>query len=283
VGDALTVTAADGTVTTRAVTKEDVYNVEFRGNLVKAAEDASNPAWDFTENIVDMPKSKLTPPEVRGDNKILSRNEFWEVVETRGEDNKPFQYMKMRETDDQGNPVKPSDAIQDMFNNKDEYILDCATPMRLLNLKAQLDTVGADDFNRSHQGLSLHSHFDSHDTNGDNLDSGFEVSVDFASAGNADGAIANVEYTRFDPANDKLVPGEWRYFDKPGDVFSSNQGTNRIYVGPGEDGKEVFWEIGGGLESIDLAEPPLGEHLTSLNGKPPINQLVAIDQNNAIA
>ena len=230
-----------------------------------------------------MPKDKLNPPEVRGDNKILSRNEFWEVVETRGEDNKPFQYMKIRETDDDGNPVNPSDAVQHMFDNKDDYILDCATPMRLLNLKAQLDTVGADDFDRSHRGLSLHSHFDSHDTNGDTLDSGFNVSVQTAASGNSDGAIAGVEYTRFDPANDKLVPGDWRYFDKAGDITTSNQGTNRIYLGPGENGKENFWVIGGGLEAIDLAEPPLGEHLTSLNGTPPIDRLVAIDQNNAIA
>ena len=282
-GDVVTVTAADGSVTNKTVTKDDVYNVEFRQNLLKAAEAASEPAWDFTEDIVDMPKARLNPPETRGDNKILARNEFWEVVEARGDDNKPFQYMKLRENDDNGNPVNPSDAIEHMFANKDQYLLDCATPMRLLNLKAQLDTVGADDFNRAHQGLSLHSHFDSHDSNGDNLDSGFNVSVNFAQNGNSDGAIAGVEYTRFDSANDKLVPGEWRYFDKPGDVTSSNQGTNRIYIGPGENGEEKFWVIGGGIESFKLDNPPLGEHLTSLKGTPPTQSMIAMDLNNALA
>ena len=194
-----------------------------------------------------------------------------------------FQYMKMRESDDNGNPVQASDAIEHMFANKDDYLLDCATPMRILNLKAQLDTVGADDFNRANQGLSLHSHFDSHDTNGDTLDSGFQVSFQLAQANNADGSIPDVEYTRHDPASTPLIPGEWRYFDKPGDVSSQNQGTNRIYVGPGENGRELFWEIGGGVVSIDLEKPPLGEHLTSLKGSAPTDRLVAIDLNSPIA
>ena len=283
VGDVITVTKADGTQTHRAATESDVYNVEFRSNLVKAADQASDPAWDFTEDIVDLPKSRLEPAETRGNDKILGRNEFWELVQTRGEDNKPFQYLKVRETDDNGQPINPSDAINHMFENKDDYLLDCATPMRILNLKAQLDTVGADDFDRSHNGLSLHSHFESHDTNGDSLDSGFQVSFQTAQENNADGAIPHVEYTRFDPSTDKLVPGEWRYFDKAGDISSSNQGTNRIYLGPGENGKENFWVIGGGLEAIDLNNPPLGEHLTSLKGAPPTDRLVAIDVNNALA
>ncbi|MFA7479220.1 MAG: hypothetical protein WC314_01865 [Vulcanimicrobiota bacterium] len=283
VGDVITVTQSDGTSTNRLATEGDVYNVEFRTNMVKASELASDPAWKFTEDIVDLPKARLEPAETRGNDKIIGRTDYWELVQTRGEDNKPFQYLKIRETDDNGNPVNPADAVNHMFTNKDEYLLDCATPIRLLNLKAQLDTVGADDFNRSHQGLSLHSHFEAHDTNGDNLDSGFQVSFQTATENNADGSIPHVEYSRFNPSNDTLVPGEWRYFDKAGDISSSNQGTNRIYIGPGENGQEIFWEIGGGMTSIDLKNPPLGEHLTSLRGDAPVDRLAAIDLNNPLA
>ena len=200
------------------------------------------------------------------------------MIEKRGDDGKPFQFLKVRQTDDQGNPINPSDAINDLFNSKDQYILDCATPIHILSLKAKLDTVGADDFNKSYQGLSLHSHFDGADTNGDTFDSGFQKSVTFAQPGNADGAIPGVEFTRFDGASDKLVPGEWRYFEKAGDDSSATQGTNRIYLGPGANGQENFWVIGGGVESFDISRPPLGEYLTSLKGSPDINQLMAIDK-----
>ena len=282
-GDTVEITNAQGVKTTQVVTAEQAYNVNFRSNLIGAAEKASDPAWDFTESIVEMPNNKLTPPQTRtgpdgSTQSVLSRNEFWEVVEKRGTDGKPFQFLKVRATDDQGNPVKVSDAINDLFDNKGDYIFDCATPIHILSLKAQLDTVGADDFNRANAGLSLHSHFDGADTNGDTFDSGFSKTVQFAQPGNPDGAIPGVEFTRFDRNNDKLVPGEWRYFEKAGDDSSATQGTNRIYLGPGANGQDKFWVIGGGVESFNVNNPPLGEYLTSLRGAPDTNHLMAIDR-----
>ena len=285
-GDTVVIRNAQGVETKKVLSQAEAYDVNFRSNVLNAAKLASDPAWDFTEKIVEMPKNELNPPEVRttqvnGQNvqqKVLARDSKWEVLEQRGDDGKNFQFLKIRSTDDNGNPVKPSDAINDLFANKDKFVFDCATPVRILNLKAQLDTVGADDFDAANQGLALHSHFDSNDKNGDAFDSGFDKTVTLAAAGNADGATPGVEFSRFNPSNDRLVPGEWRYFEGPGDDTTSSQGTNRIYLGPAANGKASFYEIGGGIVDINLNNPPLGEYLSSLRGSTPTDELIAIDQ-----
>ncbi|MBO3702767.1 MAG: hypothetical protein J5W83_09530, partial [Candidatus Accumulibacter sp.] len=114
-GDTVEIKNAQGVVvSTKVLTEQDAYNVNFRTNLISAADKASEPAWDFTESIVEMPKSKLNPAQARSvvengqtiNEKVLGRNDFWEVVERRGSDGKPFSFLKMRSEDAQGNPIK---------------------------------------------------------------------------------------------------------------------------------------------------------------------------------
>jgi len=227
---------------------------------------------------------------------VLQRNQHWEVIERVGADGKKFQFMKMRPE------VKPSDAVNDIFNNRNNYAFDCATPMRLINLKATLDTVGANDFDASHRGLALNGSFDSHDRNGDSVDAGFHYRGETAQAGNRDGAIPGREYSRFDPANDRLQPGEWRYFERPGNAggtgnraHDANQGWNAMYTGPGENGRQRFWLVGYGSGEVSMdgsgnvtgaydrngrpvANPFAGEYLSSMAGTPDHTALGQIDR-----
>jgi hypothetical protein len=215
--------------------------------------------WVFTDKLVDMKNSHLSTPEtrsytnsngVKGTETVIARNNFWEVVQ-RG----PDRELVMREKDNSGKAVKPSDALNDLFNNKSSYQFDCATPMHVLNLKATLDTIGADDFN-SHAGrMELSSWYDQHDSS--NFDGGFNSNVRTANAGevtvNGKKNIAG-ETALFDPSKgDKLVAGGAYYFDKPGDVTSAEQGWNAIYLGQTQNGQHRFWTSSQGEVAVNFA------------------------------
>ena len=126
-------------------TSDAVYEQRFRDNMVKTASSLGD-GWTFSEKLVQINQGELAQPEIRtytSANKqtatetVLERNDYWEVVQ-RGSN----RYLLMRNTDSSGQPVKPSDAINDVFNNRQDYAFDCASPLRLLNLKATLDTIG---------------------------------------------------------------------------------------------------------------------------------------------
>lgn len=246
-GDTLTIKDAQGhSISQQQLADGDIYDIQFRENMVRNVESAGD-GWEFSSGLVSITDAVIQPPETRqytanngsiATEKVVERNNLWEVVE-RGSN----RYLLMRENDDQGNPVKPSDALNDIFSNKDAYGFDCATPMPLFNMKAMMDTIGENDFNQNAGQLLFGSWYDHYDNS--NFDGGFISSVRTADAGeitvNGQSNLAG-ETALFDPAKgDALKPGSTYYFDLPGDKTSDVQGWNAIYLGQDDSGGHRFW------------------------------------------
>lgn len=234
------------------------YDQQFRDNLLKNVGEVGD-GWEFSDKLVELPNNALNQPETRQyrdtqgkrqQETVLERNNYWEVVQ-RGAD----RHLVMRETDNAGQAVKPSEALQDIFAHRENYQFDCATPMRLLNLKATLDTVGADDFDQHSGRLQLSSWYDQHDNS--RFDGGFISSVRTAEAGtiNVKDKTNNAgETALFDPGKgDKLTPGNIYYFDLPGDTSSERQGWNAVYLGTGNNGSHQFWSSSIGEVAVNFA------------------------------
>ena len=242
---------------TRVLTKKEVFETNFRTNLIRAAE-LADPTWNSSEQGVDLPGAGLQQPETRGEGvSITARNGFWEVVEQQGQ-----RSLQVRAQNDQGEAVAPSAALNDLFENKEAYALDNSISLRLLNLKAQLETVGAEDFDRNYRSLSL-------SVQGEQKTHPVYLGFQATSGGNRP----------FQPGEDRLIPGELRYFES-----APNQGTSRLYLGRGKDGMERFWALDEGISQFDFREsaPVIvsgdsREILTSWSGAPPVSQLLALD------
>jgi len=234
------------------------YDQQFRDNMLQTVNSIGD-GWKFSDKLVELPNNALASPETRQyrDNTghlqqetVLERNNYWEVVQ-RGNN----RLLVMRETDNTGQPVKASAALQDIFTHRENYQFDCATPMRLLNLKATMDTVGADDFDRHSGRLQLSSWYDQHDNS--TFDGGFISTVRTAEAGtiNINGKTnVSGETALFDPAQgDNLTPGNVYYFDSPGDNTSELQGWNAVYIGASDNGSHRFWSSGIGEVTVAFA------------------------------
>lgn len=266
IGDTLIVQDQSGQELTRSTLSSDtIYELRFRENMLKNGL-AIESGWDFTDQLVSLKNAALTEPETRlftgangqtGTELVLERNPFWEVVER---DNN--RYLLMRTHNDQGQPVQAADALNDIFDHRESYAFDCASPMSLLNLKSSLDTIGAADFNRNAGQLMLSSWFDQYDSS--KFDGGYMAKVRTANAGEINiNGIRNLagETAVFDPAKgDKLIPGNAYYFDLPGDNTSSVQGWNALYLGENQSGGHDFWSNSIGQITVDFAD---GNYLTT--------------------
>ncbi len=213
---------------------------QYRANVVRAAEQAGD-GWPF--------ESSPTP-------RLLGPSDSWQMG-TRELDGQLHNVLEIKPG------VDPSQAVQDLFQSRQSYGLDCATAVRAVGLKAELDTVGSEAFNLSHSDMFLFGHYDSVDGNQDSgawrISAG--PSVDYG---------AGAELGAFDPTRDQLQPGELRYFENPGDTTTENQGWNVIYLGQDAGGQDRFWRTGGefsgGIE---------GQYLSNLRGTPDLDQLNA--------
>ena len=287
VGDTLHVLdGRNNVVSTHTLTVADIYAERFRESMRSTAADLSDGGWRFSKKNVDLPNGELRRPETRqytdsygvsGTEKVLQRNDFWEVVERGGN-----RFMLMRTVDDRGNPIRPSDAVNHVFTQRDEYRFDCATPMRLLNLKATIDTIGADDFNARAGQLQINSWFDQHDFS--SFDGGFRYAGRTASAGEVtvDG-VSNLdgEYALFDPSRgDVMTLGNTYYFEKPGDNTSAVQGWNAVFTGKKDENTYKFWTPSLGTINVHFSEgqwiPDRGfdrYYLASAVGSPDVYRL----------
>ncbi|SEA86029.1 hypothetical protein SAMN05660964_02645 [Thiothrix caldifontis] len=294
-GDTLVISNAAGNELSRkTLTTNDLYDLRFRENMVKTA-NSLREGWAFNENLVHIQGGELTRPETRtytasngsaSTETVLERNNYWEVVQ-RGSN----RYLLMRETGPTGQPVKPSEAINDVFNNRQNYAFDCASPMRLLNLKATLDTIGADDFDNKAGRLQISSWYDQHDSSG--FDGGFSTKVRTAQAGeiNVDG-VSNLkgETALFDPnKGDALIPGSAYYFDLPGDNKSSSQGWNAVYLGRNDNGSYRFWSSSIGNVDVSFGENNWfaqdsfkGYYLGAVNANPNVARLQNWDVSRSV-
>ncbi|MEW6282084.1 MAG: hypothetical protein AB1758_25995, partial [Candidatus Eremiobacterota bacterium] len=289
--DTVQVLDADGNVlSSHKLTEEEAYDLNFRSNLLKNAEQMGNGGWNFTEDVVKMPGSELKPPQTTvldpntGLKETVSQqNGYWEVVQQFDKNGKPLTepYMRMRDG------VEPADAVNDLFAHPGSYEFDCATPMRILNLKAQLDTVGPQDFNQLYQsaGIALRGQYDSYDVNGNQTDAGYQTSGTTVTHTDQNGKPIT-EYAPFDPASQNQVPGDWVFFERPGDVTSYEQGWNGIYLGPGSDGNGRYWLVDQGVveappsahQGISQTGSVLdGTYLSSFQGLPPTDLLIPMD------
>jgi hypothetical protein len=267
-GDIVQVTNDRGEVTRTALTREQAIDFNQRSNVVATALRSQPPPWQFTGNTTPVLKDDRGRP--------VQSNEFWEFKEMNGTDvnGRPakVKYLQIREG------VDPARAVDDLYKNPKRYEFDCATAVRVVNLKATLDTVGADDFNASHNQLMLYGRWDQRD--GGALDGGWTTQR-FAQERNG-------EFGKFDPASgDRLVPGDWRWYEREGDTTTASQGWNVIYLGKDENGKDQFWrtmsgtftdsqpgEVGGRVFGDGIA----GEYLAGIRGTTDINALIAMDQ-----
>lgn len=248
-------------ISTKTLTEKDVYDIRFRENMVKNTESIGT-GWGFSSKLVELSSSsKLASPEMRyaqGQDgqyrfvKVVERNQFWEVIQDNGST-----YMQMRKTDNNGQPVKPSDALNDVFNNRSQYKFDCASPMPLLNLKSTLDTIGADQFNKNAGQLTISSWYDQYDQT--KSDGGYSftgrVTQTAGEVRLSNGTTSlKGEATMFDPSKgDALVVGNSYYFDLPGDMSTAQQGWNCIYLGQNTDGTQKFWTISAGIQNVSFA------------------------------
>lgn len=258
VGDTLIVQNSAGQELKRStLSSNDMYELRFRENMLKNGL-AIETGWEFTDQLVSIKDAALAQPELRqftsangltGTERVLERNQFWEVVEREGN-----RYLLMRTSNDQNQTVQASDAINDLFDHRQAYAFDCASPMSVLNLKASLDTIGADDFNRNAGQLMLASWFDQYDAS--QFDGGYIAQVRTAEAGEINiNGIRNLagETALFDPSKgDQLIPGNGYYFDLPGDNSSAVQGWNALYLGQTEDGHHQFWSSSIGKINVDF-------------------------------
>lgn len=259
VGDTLVIQNQNGQELKRStLTTDDIYELRFRENMLKNGL-AIESGWEFSDQLINIKNSSLAEPEIRsftgansqtGTELVLERNDYWEVVER---DNN--RYLLMRPTNDQGQALQASDALTDIFNHRENYAFDCASPMSLLNLKSSLDTIGTEDFNRNAGQLMLSSWFDQYDSS--QFDGGYIAQVRTAEAGEINiNGIRNLagETALFDPAKgDQLIPGNAYYFDLPGDNSTSVQGWNALYLGQNEDGSHDFWSNSIGQITVDFA------------------------------
>lgn len=294
-GDTLIVRDANSNeVSRKTLTTNDIYDLRFRENMVRTASSLGE-GWTFSEDLVHINDGELSQPETRAytsssgqsaTETVLERNNFWEVVQ-RGSN----RYLLMREKDNAGNIVRPSDAINDIFNNRQNYAFDCATPMRLLNLKATLDTIGENDFNNHAGRLLLSSWHDQHDSS--SFDGGFISKVRTAQAGEITiNGVSNLkgETALFDPGKgDSLTPGSAYYFDLPGDNQSAAQGWNAIYLWRNDDGSHRFWSTNVGPVDVNFQENTWfpqgafdGYYLGAVNVTPNTARLQSWDTNRSV-
>lgn len=295
VGDTLIIQNENGQELKRStLSSNDIYDLRFRENMLKNGL-AVETGWEFTDQLVSIKDAALAKPELRefanangstSTERVLERNQFWEVVERDGN-----RYLLMRTSNDQNQAVQASDAINDLFNHREAYAFDCASPMSVLNLKASLDTIGTADFNRNAGQLMISSWFDQYDNS--QFDGGYIAQVRTAAAGEVNiNGVRNLagETALFDPnKGDKLIPGNAYYFDLPGDNTSSVQGWNALYLGQDTEGHHQFWSSSIGKISIDFANNTYltagqlsGYYLGAVVSDPNTSRLQAWDDDGSV-
>src|SRR5205823_9917876 len=111
------------------LTQAQAVDLMQRSNLVNLALDQQN-HWRFNCNAtVTMYGSNGQPLPVQ----TGQGNGTWTYQ--RAEGPPPFHYIQVA----QGQ--QPAAALEDLFQNRDKYGIDCATGVTVLNLRAQLETL----------------------------------------------------------------------------------------------------------------------------------------------
>jgi hypothetical protein len=192
---------------------EDIYEIQSRTATITASQDMNA---RMRQGVVsfegDMDKQKFN-------------TKYWEEVSFGG-----HQYWQVKPG------VSPADAINDVFTAQGRglYAIDCAASINLALLKAKLDTVGAQDFNREFNGLALRGwdNWTVHPTTGQWIND---------ANGGLDWAAGDHNNNNGDPS--KLKPGDFVYFRNLDieEGTSADQGENAIFLGFDPSGKPMFF------------------------------------------
>jgi hypothetical protein len=189
---------------------DEYFDMQFRGATI----DACN---QFNDG---MNSGRLS---FEGDmTKQQYNEEFWEPVTIEGRE-----FWRVKEG------INPSDAINDVFENG-SYTLDCAASTNMVALKAEMDTIGVDNFNSDYNGLTM---------------SGWTVGTDKHGTGQLEFDLNGpLDYYSGDAHNndgnaEDLRPGDFVYFRNLDVEYGSaaNQGENAFYMGNNENGEPVFF------------------------------------------
>jgi hypothetical protein len=194
---------------------DDIYEIQSRTATVQASKDMNARMKDGSVTFQgDMSRQQYNP-------------RYWQ--QAVGPDGQPYWQVRPG--------VNPSDAINDVFRNTGErgkYQIDCAASTNLALMKAKLDTMGAEDFNREFNGFAIR---------------GWETySVDRATGQwnfDINGGIDNLTGSRDNLTGkpENLKPGDLVYFTNPNvrEGSSANQGENAIFLGFDASGQPLFF------------------------------------------
>jgi hypothetical protein len=192
---------------------EDIYDIQSRAATIDASKDMTARMKQGNVSFQeDMDLQKFNP-------------QYWEETKING-----HTYWQVKPG------IKPSDAVSDVFNGnvKGAYSLDCAASINLVLLKAKLDTIGAEDFNREYNGLTMRGW----DKWMQNPVTGQWINDE---NGSLDWVSGNHNNNSGKPEN--LKPGDFAYFrnlDIP-EGSSADQGENAIFLGYDELNRPMFF------------------------------------------
>ena len=191
---------ADGT--TRALTDKEFREVQIRTHTIEGAKilDQAKQAGRGLGFANDLRKTEANP-------------QFWQVDQSGRMHVRPG--------------VSPADAVDDIFNNPQAYVLDCAAASHVVGLRAIKNTIGAEDFNRTHQGLNIYG-WDAQRLNSDG---------DMQS-------LSKISGDQNQRAMGGIRAGDVGYFKNPDNISTEWQGENVISLGG-----DQYWGHPGGTKS----------------------------------
>jgi protein-glutamine gamma-glutamyltransferase len=194
------VRTANGQV--RALTDKEFREVQIRTHTVEGAKilDQAKKAGRGMGFANDLRKTQANP-------------NFWNVDQAGK--------MSVR----QG--VNPAEAVDDVFANPNAYNVDCATAAHLVGLRAIKNTIGPEDFNRSHRGLNIYGWKAQRLGEGGNMQS-----------------ISKVTGNQNQRGQGGLRAGDVGYFKNPDNISEEWQGENVISLGG-----DKYWGHPGGSKS----------------------------------
>ena len=198
----------------------DGLNDDLRQAMVEVSESLPDGLGRFTETKIA---------------NTIGPNEYWE---------NDGDHMQVRDG------VKPSEAVEHLRENPEDYTHECASSVVAVSLMAQLDILGPEKFDEVYSdGLTLDA-WDEAAIRGSELHREAEPG-EFTIDGSE---TVNGDLEPFDPdQGDELIEGDIYYFDKAGDSDTYYQGWNVIYLGKTEDGLDRFWTQDG-IEEVELVE-----------------------------
>jgi len=206
----------NGQTKMKPVDKNEFYDTQYRQSIVDAATSMDKGIKDRRIGFQGSLQNQQYNPK------------YWKEVELDGK-----KIWRIRDKDDEGNRINPSDAINDVFaNDGGKYKLDCAASTNLISLKAKLDTIGAGDFNKQYDKMHIRG------WSTWNADHNGKVGWDH------NGAMTNVNGERSGKGKvEDLQAGDFTYFTNRGRAQNSgpSQGENAYYLGNDENGKPMFF------------------------------------------